>query len=161
MLALLNEPEVVFLDELTQGLDAAARRDVWRIIRRVRDQGTTVVLVSHFADEIEALCDRVVVMSGGSVIDTGTPREITDRHASVTTVSFTRPDSFDVDAIGSVPGVNRIETHDDRIEVVGTSAMIAAVCAATLDDHGAGPHDLRVVHPSLDDALINLIGAPR
>lgn len=67
-LALLNQPEVVFLDELTQGLDPDARRTVWRLIERVRDSGTTVVLVTHFTEEAEALCDRVAVMADGRLV---------------------------------------------------------------------------------------------
>ncbi len=161
VLALLNDPRVVFLDELTQGLDPAARRDIWRVIGQVRDQGTTVVLVSHFADEIEALCDRVAVMAHGRVVDTGTPRQLVDRYAATTTVTFTAPDSFDPNALQRIDGVATVDRHGDRFRVVGTSAMIAAVCAATLDDRGAGPADLHVTHPNLDDALVNLIGSQR
>jgi ABC-2 type transport system ATP-binding protein len=158
VLALLNEPKVVFLDELTQGLDPAARRDVWQVIHQVRDRGTTVMLVSHFADEVEALCDRVAVMSNGHIIDTGTPRELIDRHSANTTVTFTPPVSFDVDRLRSLPGVGGVERQRDQISVSGTSAIVAPVCAATLDDVGEGPADLHVTHPNLNDALINLIG---
>ncbi len=158
VLALLNEPEVVFLDELTQGLDPAARRDVWQVIRDVRDRGTTVVLVSHFAEEIEALCDRVAVMDHGRIVDTGTPRQITDRHASLTTICFTPRRGLDRQRVARLDGVERIEEHDGQITVFGTSSMIASVCAETLES-GRGPDDLRIQHPTLDDALVNLIGA--
>lgn len=160
VLALLNEPQVVFLDELTQGLDPSARRDVWRTIRDVRDRGTTVVLVSHFAEEIEALCDRVVVMSRGRVVDSGTPREVTDRHASLSSVSFTPLDGHVPTRLADIPGVHMVEQIDGVVTVAGTSPMIAPVCAATLD-RGRGPGDLRVRHPTLDDALVDLIGADR
>lgn len=160
VLALLNAPRVVFLDELTQGLDPAARRGVWQVIRCIRDQGTTVVLVSHFAEEVEALCDRVAVMSGGRVIDAGTPQQLTDRHASTTRVTFTRPANFAVESVEGMRGVQRIDADGDRVSVVGASSMVAAVCAATLDGTGAGPPDLRVHHANLDQALVTLIGAP-
>jgi ABC-2 type transport system ATP-binding protein len=159
VLALLNQPKVVFLDELTQGLDPAARRDVWQVVRKVRDQGTTVVVVSHFADEVEALCDRVAVMAHGQIVDTGTSRDLIDRHGAPTVVSFTAPISFDPDHIRRLPGVTNVEGLRDQIQVTGTSAMVAPVCAATLDDVGAGPADLHVTHPNLNDALVNLIGA--
>ena len=94
-LALLNQPQVVFFDELTQGLDPLARSDVWDAIGDVRDRGTTVVLVTHFMDEAEALCDRVAVMRGGRIVDTGTPAELIARHTRTTTVTFTPPASFD------------------------------------------------------------------
>ncbi|CAN5777512.1 ABC transporter ATP-binding protein [soil metagenome] len=158
VLALLNEPRVVFLDELTQGLDPAARRDVWRVIRRIRDGGTTVVLVSHFADEIEALCDRVAVMGTGRIVDTGTPRQLTDRHARTATITFTPPPSFEPDTLRRLGDVSQVERHGEHFVVRGSSTMIAPVCARLLDDAGHGPPDLRVQHPSLDDALIGLIG---
>src|SRR5271168_2439333 len=92
VLALLNRPRLVILDELTQGLDPAARREVWAAVRRLHDVGTTVLLVTHEMDEAEALCDRVVVMRAGRVVDTGTPAELVDRHAATATVQFTLPD---------------------------------------------------------------------
>lgn len=156
-LALIDEPEVVYLDEVTQGLDPAARRSVWRAIDHIRDRGTTVVLVSHFAEEIEALCDRVAVMDRGRIVDTGTPREITDRHARHTEVRFTTPADFDERSVADLPGVDRIATDGARTIVAGTSSMIAPVCAATLDRTGQGPHHLHVHHPTLDDALVGLI----
>ena len=161
VLALLNDPDVLFLDELTQGLDPSARRDVWRVIRDIGRRGTTIVLVSHFAEEIETLCDRVAIMRNGRIVDTGTPRDITDRHAERTTVSFTPPIDYDRCALQRLAGVERVEEDDGRVTVHGTSTMIAAVCATTVGDRTGPPTDLRVRHPTLDDALVNLIGAER
>src|SRR5215213_8640861 len=81
VLALLNRPRLVILDELTQGLDPAARREVWTAVAKLRDAGTTVLLVTHELDEAEALCDRVVVLRDGRVLDGGTPAELVTRHA--------------------------------------------------------------------------------
>jgi ABC-2 type transport system ATP-binding protein len=159
-LALLNEPRVVFFDELTQGLDPLARSDVWRAIREVRERGTTVVLVTHFMDEAEALCDRVAVMRAGRVVDAGTPGELIARHARATTVTFTPPVSFDPGALAALPGVDRVERHGERIRVIGTNQLIAPVCAAVLGDDQLGPSDLRVHHPDLEDALIALVSDP-
>jgi ABC-2 type transport system ATP-binding protein len=156
-LALLNEPRVVFFDELTQGLDPLARSDVWDAIRDVRDRGTTVVLVTHFMDEAEALCDRVAVMRGGRIVDAGTPAELIARHARATTVIFTPPVAFDPTALAARPGVDRVERHGEQIRVIGTNQLIAPVCAAVLGDDQLGPPDLRVHHPDLEDALIALI----
>jgi len=78
VLALLNSPRLVILDELTQGLDPAARRNVWGAVRQLRDVGTTVLLVTHEIDEAEALCDQIVVMRAGRVLDAGTPAELVD-----------------------------------------------------------------------------------
>jgi ABC-2 type transport system ATP-binding protein len=159
-LALLNGPRVVFFDELTQGLDPLARGEVWGAIREVRDRGTTVVLVTHFMDEAEALCDRVAVMRAGRVIDAGTPAELIDRHAHSTTVTFTPPVSFDPASVLALPGVDGVERHGERIRVIGTSQLIAPVCAAILGDDQLGPPDLRVHHPDLEDALIALVSDP-
>jgi ABC-2 type transport system ATP-binding protein len=159
-LALLNEPRVVFFDELTQGLDPLARGEVWGAIRDVRDRGTTVVLVTHFMDEAEALCDRVAVMRAGRVVDAGTPAELIARHARSTSVTFTPPMSFDPAALAALPGVDGVERHGERIRVVGTNQLIAPVCAAVLGDDQLGPPDLRVHHPDLEDALIALISDP-
>jgi ABC-2 type transport system ATP-binding protein len=159
-LALLNEPRVVFFDELTQGLDPLARSDVWGAIRDVRDRGTTVVLVTHFMDEAEALCDRVAVMRAGRVLDAGTPADLIARHARLTTVTFTPPVSFDPAALAALPGVDGVERHGERIRVSGTNQLIAPVCSAVLGDDHLGPPDLRVHHPDLEDALIALISDP-
>jgi ABC-2 type transport system ATP-binding protein len=156
-LALLNEPRVVFFDELTQGLDPLARGEVWDAIGDVRDRGTTVVLVTHFMDEAEALCDRVAVMRAGRIVDAGTPADLIARHARSTSVTFTPPVSFDHTALASLPGVDRVERHGERIRVTGTNQLIAPVCAAVLGDDQLGPPDLRVHHPDLEDALIALI----
>ncbi len=88
MLALLNRPRLVILDELTQGLDPAARREVWSAVAQLRDAGTTVLLVTHELDEAEALCERVVAMRDGRVLDQGTPAELVARHAGEPTVRF-------------------------------------------------------------------------
>jgi ABC-2 type transport system ATP-binding protein len=156
-LALLNRPRVVFFDELTQGLDPLARGEVWAAIRDVRDRGTTVVLVTHFMDEAEALCDRVAVMRAGRIVDAGTPVELISRHAHSTMLTFTPPVSFDPAAVAGLPGVDRVERHGERIRVIGTNQLIAPVCASVLGDDGLGPPDLRVHHPDLEDALIALV----
>ena len=159
-LALLNQPQVVFFDELTQGLDPLARSGVWGAIRDVREQGATVVLVTHFMDEAEALCDRVAVMRAGRVVDSGTPAELIARHARATTVTFTPPVWLDPSSLRRLPGVDSLERHAESIRVIGTNQLIAPVCAAVLGDDQQGPSDLRVHHPTLEDALVALISEP-
>jgi ABC-2 type transport system ATP-binding protein len=102
--------------ELTQGLDPLARGDVWSAIRVVRERGTTVVLVTHFMDDVEALCDRVAVMRG-RIVDTGSPVDLIARHARTTKVTFTPPAAFHSIALADLPGVDRVERHGDRIRI--------------------------------------------
>src|SRR4051794_7315488 len=93
VLALLNRPRLVILDELTQGLDPPGRRGVWSAVAQLRRDGTTVLLVTHELDEAEALCDRVVAMREGHVLDTGSPAELVSRHGGAATIRFTLPES--------------------------------------------------------------------
>jgi ABC-2 type transport system ATP-binding protein len=87
-LALVNDPEVVFLDEMTTGLDPASRRVAWTLIDRLRQRGTTVVLVTHFMDEAERLCDRVAIIDDHRVIATGTPAGLVERFGGGSEVTF-------------------------------------------------------------------------
>jgi ABC-2 type transport system ATP-binding protein len=157
VLALLNRPRLVILDELTQGLDPAARRDVWAAIRSLRDAGTTVLLVTHFMDEAEALCDRVVVMDGGRILDAGPPAQLVDRHAPWATVRFDPTGTgLGPEDVAGLPGVIRARRVDRQLEVHGDRAMIAHVCAH-LVGRGPVPADLSVVMPDLEEAVMALL----
>ena len=159
VLALLNSPQLVILDELTQGLDPAARRNVWAAVRQLHEAGTTVLLVTHELDEAEALCDRVVVMNAGRVLDAGTPAELVDRHARWATVSFSLPDPLapTLDELRQLNGVRDVERVGARVTVHGDRRIIAYVGAA-LVLWGPVPDDLSVHVPNLDDALLSLLG---
>lgn len=78
-LALVGRPRIALLDELTSGLDPRGRRDIWQVVERLREDGTTVVLVSHLMEEVERLCDRVVLVDGGRVVADDTPTGLVDR----------------------------------------------------------------------------------
>jgi ABC-2 type transport system ATP-binding protein len=158
VLALLNSPRLVILDELTQGLDPAARRNVWGAVRQLRDVGTTVLLVTHEIDEAEALCDQIVVMRAGRVLDAGTPAELVDRHASWATVRFSLPDlpAPLLSELGQLNGVHDVERAGARVTVQGDRRIIAYI-GATLVRWGSVPADLSVHVPDLDDALLRLL----
>lgn len=150
-LALLNRPDVVFFDELTQGLDPVARREVWKVIESVRDRGATVVLVTHFMEEAERLCDRLAIFDGGRVIAQGTPEQIIADHAESASVSFTA--LRDTPGIDRCPGVRHITTTDGRVHIEGAPDMVAHVCAELVRE-GPPPPDLRIVQPNLEDAVL-------
>ena len=160
VLALINRPRLVILDELTQGLDPSARRNVWAAVRQLHDAGTTVLLVTHEMDEAEALCDRVIVMRSGQVLDAGPPAELVDRHGRRATVRFTLPDvataGLLLDELHSTAGVWNVETVGARVAVHGDRRIIAHV-GAVLVGSGSVPDDLRVEVPDLEDALLGLL----
>jgi ABC-2 type transport system ATP-binding protein len=155
-LALVNNPEIVFLDEMTTGLDPASRRVSWSLVERLRDLGTTVVLVTHFMDEAERLCDRLVVIDDGRVIATGTPRQLAAQHAGEIRVSFST-DRGDLAFLQTVRGVGSIAREGTAVEVTGTGALLALV-AASLVEHGIEPLDLRAEGGSLEDVFLHLTG---
>jgi ABC-2 type transport system ATP-binding protein len=158
VLALLNRPQLVILDELTQGLDPAARRNVWQAIGQLHQDGTTVLLVTHEMAEAEALCDRIVVMRAGRILDQGTPAELVARHAHRATVTFTWPGdpAMLTTEISRMAGVTGIDTEGCRVTVDGGREVIAHVGAA-LVGHGHVPADLGVHVPNLDDVMLTLL----
>jgi ABC-2 type transport system ATP-binding protein len=153
-LALVNDPEVVFLDELTQGLDPAARRVAWRLIAAIRDRGATVVLVTHYMDEAEQLCDRIAVVDGGRVVATDTPQGLISRFGGPIKITFT-PDGHDVRFLEDVACVRAVRRRGDRVEAEGTGPVLALV-AAELVARGLVPADLRVEQPTLEDVFLRL-----
>jgi len=155
-LALVNNPQVVFLDEMTAGLDPAARRMAWGLIRAIRDRGTTVVLVTHFMDEAEHLCDRLAVFDGGRIAAIGPPQELVARYAAGIRVVFTC-NHFDPSWIEKVPNVRRVTRAGPRVEVEGDGPVLAFVAAA-LVAHGVAPADLRLEQPTLEDVFLKLTG---
>ena len=155
-LALVSYPEVVFLDEMTTGLDPAARRVAWDLIEQIRDRGTTVVLVTHFMDEAERLCDRVAVVDKGRIIAADTPRGLVVRYDPLEQVVFSlRPGGPGLAEPGA--GRSRVTRRGPRCVVEGTGPLLAHV-AASLVERGLTPDDLRVIEPSLEDVFLKLTG---
>lgn len=163
VLALLNRPRLVILDELTQGLDPAARRDVWVAVAKLRDAGTTVLLVTHELDEAEVLCERVIAMRDGRVLDEGTPAELVARHTHEVTVRF-GDDSADIvataetlQALARLPGVSAVSRDRGDLVIRGDRESIAQVGAWLVNTCRTIPPDLRVEIPDLEAALLTLL----
>jgi ABC-2 type transport system ATP-binding protein len=155
-LALVNGPEVVFLDEMTTGLDPAARRVAWELIREIRERGATVVLVTHFMEEAERLCDRIAVMDRGKVVALDSPRGLIASHAAGVRVIF-HADGADVSFLEGVRYVETVRREGPRVIVEGRGAVLAHVGAA-LVANGLAPADLQVEAPSLEDVFLSLTG---
>ena len=153
-LALVNNPEVVFLDEMTTGLDPAARRVAWGLIREIRNRGTTVVLITHFMDEAEELCDRLAIVDKGSIVAMDAPRALINNYADEVRVIFTT-DVVDISWLKDVPKLKRIERTGSKVIIGGGGAVLALV-AAKLVEHGIVPVDLHLEQPSLEDVFLKL-----
>ncbi len=155
-LALVNNPKAVFLDEMTTGLDPAARRVAWGLIREIRERGTTVVLVTHFMEEAEALCDRVAIVDRGKIVAMDTPQGMVTQYATGVRVIFTA-EARDLLWLKDVAGVKNVVRNGPRVEVEGSGPILALVAAA-LVARGIVPADLRVEQPSLEDVFLKLTG---
>ena len=118
-LALVNDPELVFLDELSTGLDPQARRTMWDLVRSLRDKGKTVFLSTHFMEEAERLCDRVAIMDRGKIVALDTPENLIAGLGVETRVVFTAEDTIDAKQLESLANVTRVEVSGDRVIVHG------------------------------------------
>lgn len=154
-LALINAPELVILDELTTGLDPAARRESWDHIRRIRDLGTTVVLVTHFMEEAQVLCDTITLFSRGKIIRSGTPEELLRGDSGTLKVTFTAPPGFREQSLKVVEGVTAVSRRGANVEVTGGGFLMASVSRA-LAELDLNPFDLRTESTNMDDIFIQL-----
>lgn len=153
-LALANAPDLVFLDEMTTGLDPSSRRVAWDLIRRIRDAGTTVVLVTHFMDEAESLCDRLIVIDEGTVVAEGTPQSLIAEHGGGVRLRFTHGGPS-LEWLDSIPHVTGVSNDRDRYELTGDGPVLAHVGSALIA-HGIEPVDLRQERATLEDVFLKL-----
>ena len=152
-LALIGRPELAILDELTTGLDPAARRETWKLIESVRDQGVTVILVTHFMEEAEYLCDRVAVLHHGRVVAIDTPAGLAAGAGE--RISFRPRGELDPATLRALPDVSQVRSQDGRIEVAGGGDLVATVIEA-LVLRGVVPLETRVEQSSLEDVFIKM-----
>jgi len=156
-LALVGNPELVFLDELTTGLDPGARRATWDLIRQVRDSGVTVVLVSHFMDEVEELCDRAAILEQGRVAALDTPAGLVDLAGGEYQMRFRPTAALDERSLELLPGVTGMTRRGTQVIVTGTGDFASAV-TADLARRQIIVADLRIEGRSLDNAYVTLTG---
>ncbi|MGW0867067.1 ATP-binding cassette domain-containing protein [Streptomyces sp. NPDC002611] len=157
-LALIGDPRVVVLDELTTGLDPRARRDTWQLIEDVRAGGVTVLLVTHFMEEAQRLCDRIAVIDKGRVAALDTPSGLIRRSAGATVISFTPSTPLDDRELNTLPALVAVENKDGRITLSGTDDTVNAVLSL-LARHHITARQLRVTDATLDDAFLDLTEA--
>ena len=154
-LALIGNPRVVVLDELTTGLDPRARRDTWQLIEDVRASGVTVLLVTHFMEEAQRLCDRIAVIDKGRVAALDTPDGLIRRSAGSTVISFTPSSALDDGDLNSLPALTSVARKDGRITLSGSDETVNAVITLLARNHITA-HQLRVSDATLDDAFLDL-----
>ena len=156
-LALVGNPDVVFLDELTAGLDPGARRATWDLIRAVRASGVTVVLVSHFMDEVEELCDRVAILERGRIAALDTPAGLVDSVGGEYRMRFRPMAPLDERSLAGLPSVTSVTRRGAQVDITGTGDFASAV-TAELARRQVLVTDLRIEGRSLDSAYVALTG---
>ncbi|MEU6011191.1 ABC transporter ATP-binding protein [Streptomyces sp. NPDC047453] len=154
-LALIGNPRIVVLDELTTGLDPRARRDTWQLIEDVRARGVTILLVTHFMEEAQRLCDRIAVIDRGRIAALDTPHGLIRCSAGATVISFTPSEPLDDRDLNALPELASITRKDGRITLSGTDETVNAVITL-LARHHITAHQLRVTDATLDDAFLDL-----
>jgi ABC-2 type transport system ATP-binding protein len=159
-LALVGDPDLVFFDELTSGLDPQARHATWDLVRGVRDRGKTIVLTTHFMEEAERLCDRVMIIDQGRVVALDVPADLVRTLGAEQRVTFVSEDAGDdvLAALRALPAVTRVERSGDRVTVHGESDRSLAPILGVLDGAAVAFHDLRTEQPSLEDVFLALTG---
>ena len=157
-LALIHEPEVVFLDELTTGLDPQARRAIWALVTGIRDLGTTVFLTTHLMEEAERLCDRVAIIEHGRLIEVGTPDELVQKHCPERTVVFTSDDAGVAERMQGVGVVERDEGSGATYTIRGIGDDFVTDVINFIAREGIRERGFRTEIPMLEDVFLKLTG---
>jgi ABC-2 type transport system ATP-binding protein len=157
-LALINDPEVVFLDELTTGLDPQSRRAIWDLVRGIRDRGKTVFLTTHLMEEAERLCDRVAIIEHGRIIDIDTPDRLVDRYCPERTVALATEDPSAAERFRAIPGVDAVVCNEKRITIHGRGDDLVTAVIDCLSENRIRVTDFRTILPNLEDVFLKLTG---
>jgi ABC-2 type transport system ATP-binding protein len=161
--AIVGDPELLFLDEPTTGLDPQSRRQLWDLIVELRASGRSIVLTTHYMDEAEKLCDRVAIVDHGHVIALGTPRQLIASLGAEHVVEFTAPDApagaLSAEALQQLNGVRAAREHDGRwtLEVVGLARAVPALLSE-LSRRGLTLGELATHSATLEDVFVSLTG---
>jgi len=157
-LALINDPELVFLDELTTGLDPQSRRAIWDLVRGIRERGKTVFLTTHLMEEAERLCDRVAIIEHGRIIDMDKPEKLVGRHCPERTVVLATDDPRAEERFRAIPGVEAVICTDSRFIIRGRGDDFVTEVIHCLSENRIRVTDFRTVLPNLEDVFLKLTG---
>ncbi len=156
-LALIGQPKIAVLDEMTTGFDPQARLDIWELIEKIHDRGTTVILVTHYMDEAERLCDRVALIDNGRIVALDTPSGLIEKTTGGKQVRFTPSKPFADQLLKVLPEVKTIERQGDHVKVVGSGQLVNAVIL-TLAKNSIEALDVQTQGSTLEDAFVKLTG---
>jgi ABC-2 type transport system ATP-binding protein len=157
-LALINDPEVVFLDELTTGLDPQARRAIWELVRGIRARGKTVFLTTHLMEEAERLCDRVAIIEHGRIIDVDTPQRLVDKHCPDRSVILKTDDVLAEEKFRALSHVVEVVRDASHFTIHGRGDGFITEVIQCLAEHQVRVSDFRTAQPSLEDVFLKLTG---
>ncbi len=157
-LALINDPEVVFLDELTTGLDPQARRAIWELVRGIRERGKTVFLTTHLMEEAERLCDRVAIIEHGRIIDIDTPGNLVKRHCPERTVVLATDDATAGDRFRAIPRIESVTCSGSQFTIRGRGDDLVTEVIHCLSENRIRVTDFRTILPNLEDVFLKLTG---
>jgi ABC-2 type transport system ATP-binding protein len=157
-LALINDPEVVFLDELTTGLDPQARRAIWDLVRGIRERGKTVFLTTHLMEEAERLCDRVAIIEHGRIVDVDKPQSLVNRHCPERSVILETDDPGAAERFRAMPQVETVTCSGQEITIRGRGDDLVTEVIRCLSENRIRVTDFRTVLPNLEDVFLKLTG---
>jgi len=157
-LALINDPEVVFLDELTTGLDPQSRRAIWELVRGIRERGKTVFLTTHLMEEVERLCDRVAIIEHGRIIDIDRPENLVKRHCPERTVILATDDPAAEERFRAIPRVEAVNRSDSQFTIRGRNDDLVTEVIHCLSENRIRVTDFRTILPNLEDVFLKLTG---
>ncbi len=157
-LALINDPELVFLDELTTGLDPQARHAIWDLVRGIRARGKTVFLTTHLMEEAERLCDRVALLDHGRIVDIDTPAGLVSRHCPQRAVVLATDDPGAGAHLRALPQVDTVTAEESSLTIRGRGDDLVTSVIQCLSEHRIRVTDFRTILPNLEDVFLKLTG---
>jgi ABC-2 type transport system ATP-binding protein len=157
-LALINDPELVFLDELTTGLDPQSRHAIWELVRGIRARGKTVFLTTHLMEEAERLCDRVAIIEHGRIIDIDTPERLVTKYCPERSVILTADDPKAEDCFRKISRVEEVIRKENRFTIRGSGEDLVTEVIHCLSDNQIRVTDFRTVLPTLEDVFLRVTG---
>jgi ABC-2 type transport system ATP-binding protein len=157
-LALINDPEVVFLDELTTGLDPQSRRAIWDLVRAIGERGKTVFLTTHLMEEAERLCDRVAIIEHGRIVDIDTPESLVNRHCPERTVVLATDDRTAAERFRTIPRVEEVICSGLQFTIRGRGDDLVTEVIHCLSENRIRVTDFRTILPNLEDVFLKLTG---